>query len=383
MIKPVLKRVSVFIFYIFCLYLCNYKHFHDYLSRYPVWLMRINFIVLLFLMIIFSGSVYSQSKKDTPRNGEGIHAFLKRHKCTGTGDYDRFLELNKGKFGRKNSLLKGVSYKLPDKKGKTSANKETIVGSSATIQSGKKRKNKLFGNKYAEYTVKSNKLKGACFFLSSGHGGPDPGAIGKVDGYDLHEDEYAYDITLRLARSLMEEGATVYMIIQDAKDGIRDDRYLSNSKRETCMGAAIPLNQLARLKQRTDKINSLSRQSKENYQRAVFVHLDSRSQKKQLDVFFYYSKSSPQGKKLANSMRKTFSDHYDKHQPNRGFTGTVSTRSLYVLDNSRPIGIYAELGNIQNAFDQRRFLQPDNRQALANWMCRGFIKDYEDWKKGK
>ena len=31
----------------------------------------------------------------------------------------------------------------------------------------------------------------------------------------------------------------------DAKDGIRDDRYLSNSKRETCMGDAIPLNQVA------------------------------------------------------------------------------------------------------------------------------------------
>jgi len=344
--------------------------------------MKIKCIVALLLFIVFTGVSYAQSKKDTPRNGEGIHAFLKRNKCTGSDVYDRFLDLNKGKFGRRNSLLKGVSYTLPDKV-KASAKKETATSNSSTPQTGKKRKNKLFGNKYAEYTIKSDKLKGACFFLSSGHGGPDPGAIGRVDGHDLHEDEYAYDMTLRLARCLMEEGATVYMIIQDAKDGIRDDRYLSNSKRETCMGAAIPLNQLARLKQRTDKINSLSKQSKEKYQRAVFVHVDSRSQKKQLDVFFYYSKNSVPGKKLANTMRKTFSDHYDKHQPNRGFTGTVSSRSLYVLDNSRPVGIYAELGNIQNTFDQRRFLQPDNRQALANWMCRGFIKDYEDWKKGK
>lgn len=82
-------------------------------------------------------------------------------------------------------------------------------------------------------------------------------------------------------------------------------------------------------------------------------------------------------------MRETFSDHYDKHQPDRGFTGTVSTRTLYVLDKTLSVGIYAELGNIQNSFDQRRFLQSDNRQALANWMCRGFIKDYENWKKGK
>ena len=31
----------------------------------------------------------------------------------------------------------------------------------------------------------------------SGHGGPDPGAIGIYQGRQLHEDEYAYDIILR------------------------------------------------------------------------------------------------------------------------------------------------------------------------------------------
>ena len=70
---------------------------------------------------------------------------------------------------------------------------------------------------------------------------------------ELHEDEYAYDVALRLARNLMEEGAKVYIIIQDAKDGIRDDQYLNNSKRETCMGAPIPLNQVARLRQRCEE----------------------------------------------------------------------------------------------------------------------------------
>ena len=59
----------------------------------------------------------------------------------------------------------------------------------------------------------------------------------------MHEDEYAYDIILRLGRALMEKGAKVHIIIQDEKDGIRDDRYLSNSDRETCLGQTIPLDQ--------------------------------------------------------------------------------------------------------------------------------------------
>lgn len=339
-------------------------------------------IILFLLFILTSIPGYSQNDKDTPRNGEGVRAFLQRNKRTQEGHYTEFLKLNKGKFGKGNTLLKGVKYTLPPiskiKEDKTDNIKET-----AKAQTGKKRKNKLFGKKYEDYTIKSDRLKGACFFLSSGHGGPDCGAIGRVDGRVLHEDEYAYDITLRLARALMEEGATVHMIIQDAKDGIRDDRYLANSNRETCMGAAIPLNQVKRLKQRSDKINSLSKKSKERYKRAVFIHLDSRSKKQQLDVFFYHAEKSVEGKRLANTMRETFNDQYNKHQPSRGFTGTVTSRSLYVLNNSTPVGIFAELGNIQNTFDQRRFLEYDNRQALANWMCRGFIRDYENSKKKK
>lgn len=345
--------------------------------------MRHIYILFFFLFTVFCIPAVAQTGKGTPREGEGIHAFLRRHKRMGTGDYEKFLQLNKGKFGRNNSLIKGRTYILPPVTGTKKETKKETLASQTAEKKGVTKINKLFGSKYENFTVKSNKLKGASFFLSSGHGGPDPGAIGKVDGHELHEDEYAYDITLRLARCLMEEGATVYMIIQDAKDGIRDDRYLRNSKRETCMGSAIPLSQKKRLKQRADKINSLSKKDKNKYKRALFVHVDSRSKKKQLDVFFYYANKSTAGLKLAKTMRQTFENQYKKHQPNRGFTGTVSSRDLYVLNNTTPIGLFAELGNIQNTFDQRRFLDPDNRQALANWMCRGFIQDYENWKKGQ
>lgn len=339
-------------------------------------------IFFIFLFVLIGITVFAQYDKATPRDGEGVQAFLIRNKRS-TAHYSQFLELNKGKFGKSNSLLKGVSYLLPPLSKESPSPAPVADKPISESVNGAKRKNILFGRKYENYTVKSNKLKGAMFFLSSGHGGPDPGATGQVDVHKLHEDEYAYDITLRLARRLLEEGAMVYIIIQDAKDGIRDERYLANSNRETCMGQPIPLNQAKRLKQRADKINSLNRQAKEKYKRSVFIHLDSRSQKKQLDVFFYHAQKSTSGKKLANTMRDTFRSQYQKHQPNRGFTGTVSPRNLYMLEKTNPVGIFAELGNIQNTFDQRRFLEYDNRQALANWMCMGFIKDYESWKKGK
>jgi N-acetylmuramoyl-L-alanine amidase len=327
-----------------------------------------------FTLIIFIFSCYSlfalPTEKAKPKEGEGVYRFLLNNGRDPNVHLDEFIELNKGKLGKNNTLKKDVSYILPSKTTESSENNKT----------GKK-KEPLFGKKYDDYTVESNKLKGATFFLVSGHGGPDCGAIGKADGKDIHEDEYAYDIMLRLARSLLIEGATVHIIIQDKNDGIRDDRILKSDKTETCRGKKIPLNQKKRLQQRCDEINALNSRSKDKYKRAVFIHLDSRSVNKQMDVFFYHKTKSEDGKRLGNTMRQTLREQYRKFQPTRGFTGTVSPRELYVLNNTTPVSLFAELGNIRNDFDQRRFLLSDNRQALANWMCKGFIADYEKSKK--
>lgn len=239
-------------------------------------------------------------------------------------------------------------------------------------------KESLFGVGQSTYQIISNELAGACFYLVSGHGGPDPGAIGIYQGRQLHEDEYAYDIVLRLGRELMKRGAKVHFIIQDKKDGIRDGRILINSKRETCMGEQIPLDQVARLKQRSKKIDQLYQKDKANYKRAVFIHVDSRSQGKQTDVYLYHAPGSKNGRKLANKIRNTLASKYKKHQPGRGFNGTVSERNLYVLRNTRPPGVYIELGNIRNNRDQQRLVIENNRQALANWIAEAIIADYKN-----
>ena len=334
----------------------------------------------IFLIFNLCISLAFGQEKDTPRKGEGIHAFLKRNNRTEVQQYEEFIRLNKNKLGKSNALIQGTKYLLPPlattppQKVAASQQKEAAAGK------GKTGVQPLFGEKYKNYTIKDNLLAGACFFLVSGHGGPDPGAIAKVNGRELHEDEYAYDIILRLARCLLEHNATVHIIIQDPNDGIRDDSYLKNSSNETCMGKPIPLSQIARLKQETNEINRLSFKSKEKYQRAIFIHLDSRSKNKQLDVFFYYQNTKlnkDRSLKLAETMRKTFRNLYDKHQPDRGFSGTVSTRPLYVLKNTTPVSVFVELANMQNVNDQKRYISADNRQALANWLCAGFIADYQ------
>lgn len=353
---------------------------------------------LICIIFTLSFNVLNAQEKDIPRNGEGISTFLQRHHLGGRSNEKRFIELNKKRLGKNNELLLGIKYTLPpkteisetDKKGSSNddSNLKILPDSNKTSKTkGISKKTRstpncepLFGKDLANYKVLSNELKGACFYVVSGHGGPDPGAIGWIGSNEVHEDEYAYDIILRLARNLLTKGAEVRIIIQDKEDGIRNDLYLSNNKSETCMGDEIPLNQVERLQQRCDKINSYNAIDKEKYKRAIFVHVDSRSNGDQVDVFFYYTNGNEKSNRLAKTMEATFSQKYDKHQPGRGFNGTVETRDLYVMKHITPTAVFVEVGNIQNDFDQQRIILSDNRQALANWFCEGFIKDYQHYK---
>lgn len=348
---------------------------------------RIFYLTIFICALLFALQAQAQEKA-TPKPGEGISTFLLRHNRAPKKYYDDFIELNKKKLGKDGTLRLGETYLIPRAKrtsaaGSSDQRAKTQKAEKQPVTLKKTRVHEpLFGKRLADVKVTSNRLAGACFYVVSGHGGPDPGAIGKVGKHELHEDEYAYDIALRLARNLMQEGAEVHIVIQDAQDGIRDDAYLSNSKRETCMGTAIPRNQVQRLQQRCEKINFLYRKDRKNYRycRAIFIHVDSRSKGAQTDVFFYHSSRKAESKRLAKNMKELFESKYDKHQPNRGFSGTVSGRNLYVLAHTTPASVFVELGNIQNTFDQRRLVIPSNRQALAKWLMEGFIKDYKGKK---
>jgi N-acetylmuramoyl-L-alanine amidase len=236
---------------------------------------------------------------------------------------------------------------------------------------------KIFGTANQNVKITGSVLKGAVYYLKSGHGGPDPGAMGKYLNQTLCEDEYAYDVILRLGRKLIENGATVYFIIRDPNDGIRDNEYLKPDKDETCYpDLTIPLNQVERLKQRTNAINSLYDQNTGKFQRMIAIHVDSRSKGKNIDVFFYHDKVSKKGRKAAIILKNTFEEKYRTHQPDRGYQGSVSERDLYVLTHSKPVSVFIELGNIHHSLDQKRIIDANNRQALANWLAEGLIRDF-------
>jgi len=314
------------------------------------------FLITLFLFSLFGTTTSARTTE--AQKGEGIYQLLKRNGLNEKAHFEEFLRLNKPKLGPDNSLYQGRAYELP------------VSERNPTIEP-------LFGKAKQNVEHVDTALKGCVFYLVSGHGGPDPGAVGKVSGHIVTEDEYAYDVTLRLGRKLISHGATVHFIIRDPSVGIRDDRYLKNNKTEVCYpNLKIPLNQKLRLKQRADAVNKFHKQTPSAaYARCLVVHIDGRSRNQDIDVFFYHHKTSSKGKRLATELRDTMKAKYKAAQPNRSYEGTVSTRNLYMIDNTTPPVVFMELGNIHNERDQKRILQSGNRQALANWLCQGILND--------
>lgn len=233
----------------------------------------------------------------------------------------------------------------------------------------------IFGKKYEHTPLKSNSLSGKVYYIVSGHGGPDPGAVAKKGRNRLCEDEYAYDVSLRLVRNLIAHGATAYMIVRDPNDGIRDSEYLKCDNDEVVWGDyKIPFSQKPRLYQRSNAVNKLyEKHHKQGVkeQTLIAIHVDSRNKKEQIDLYFYHHPDDPAGKILANSMQKSMKANYKKYRKGRGYNGSVSSRDLHMLRETKMRSAYIEIGNIIHPTDQKRIIVPRNRQLLADWLFEG------------
>jgi len=247
----------------------------------------------------------------------------------------------------------------------------------ASSASGGKRVFPIFGPDYAYTPLASTKLRGQVFYVVGGHGGPDPGAIGQRANNRLCEDEYAYDVALRLCRNLIAHGATAYMINRDPNDGIRNDLYLDCDTDEVIWGnIRQSANQKTRLTQRSDVINGLYEKHRlqgVNKQQVIVVHVDSRSRSQRTDLFFYHHPSSEEGLALARQMHRTMRQKYRRYRANGEYHGTVTARDLHMLRECKPTTVYIELANIRNSHDQQRIVLQRNRELLADWMLEGLM----------
>lgn len=269
------------------------------------------------------------------------------------------------------------AFNCANKRKKTLPNidEPVVVEGSEKVRGVATRTFAIFGRKYQDVPLLDSKLKGKIFYVEGGHGGPDPGAMTKVNGRSLCEDEYAYDVSLRIARELIMHGATVYIINRDLNDGIRDgDFLLCDSDEKTYPDLKVPLAHKPRLTQRSDAVNAIYEKYKKlgiTDQRLIVIHVDSRGKAQQTDTFLYYQNGNETSHKIAKRMQQTLESKYARY---RDYKGSLTTRDLHMLRECKPNTVYVELGNLRNDFDRKRLMIKNNRQAIASWLAEGFMK---------
>lgn len=394
--------------------------------------MKRKIFIILFVFAAFSVQSEARNVRVNCTSGDGIYTMLEKYDLNlSTYNCNKFRQLNKGKIKRNGHLYTGTKYQLPISictykggsirsslgisdfntaldiqkynerilaKGiiSSSYKKSGIIyvphvllsetsddikttGQGKTGRNIEKSATGTWDDVYFGCKVRASdsSLRNCVFYLSPGHGGPDPGAIGIKNGHKLCEDEYAYDVTLRLAACLRQHGAIVYMVIKDKNDGIRGSNYLSYDDNEVyCNGDPIPCDQKKRLLKKAALVNQLYAKHRRTAKKqiALMIHVDSRFSAQRIDIFYYHNPGSVQGKKLANALYNTIESKYNENQPGRGYYGSVSTRNLLELKSVVPTAVYIELGNLQNPNDQMRFIDPNNRQAIANWLYLGLLR---------
>ncbi len=294
------------------------------------------------------------------QQGEGIWSLLRRGGISPTTvTIEAFKNLNQERLLRGDQLAAGRAYTLPE------PNRPVEVFP-------------LLGSRHERVERKTDRLAGHVYYLVSGHGGPDPGTMARYRGAYLPEDEVAYDVALRLARRLLEEGATVHLIVQDPDDGIREGARLPPDTDERYLGGhPIVRSHAQRLRDRVAIVNRLydRHRATAERQRLLALHVDARDMRDEPQIDVHFQVASDAGKRFAEGLLSTFRQQYARVQPGRGYRGSVEFRDLYILLRSKPVAALVELGNIRHPRDQRRLTRTGNRQALAEWLVRGLLRD--------
>ena len=318
------------------------------------------FKFVLFLAIfwtIIPAQVFGQEYVTvTASSGDGIYSLIRKSGPEPTPSIvAKFKALNEGILKGRDVLQIGRSYRVP---------------STAKVYP-------IFGKAYQNVSTTSERLKGHVYYIIAGHGGPDPGTIGKFEGLQLPEDEIAYDTSLRLARNLIQESATVYVIVRDDNDGIRDVEQFDIDTDEYYLGGGkIVRSQSQRLRDRTEIVNRLYRENKSwaKSQQMMSLHVDAYGGNFEPQIDVHFKAASKGGYALSRVLRDSMAAKYAEFQPNRVYKGGIDdSANYYVLNNSRPVAVLVELGNIRHSGDQYRLVKPGNRQAIADWLRDGLI----------
>ncbi len=185
-------------------------------------------------------------------------------------------------------------------------------------------------------------LKNKVITIDAGHGGRDPGATYN----DIFEKNINLEISLKLEKELLKQGATVFMIRRSDID--LSSIYDSKKKR----------GDLYRRLQ-------LIKKNKSNMYISIHINWYKNSNYKGAEVL--YNPINSNNKKIAKIIMEEF-------QTNLNSNRTINTTDLYMYKNTTIPGVLVECGYLSNYEDRNKLLTSNYQQKIASSITKGIIR---------
>ena len=182
--------------------------------------------------------------------------------------------------------------------------------------------------------------------IDAGHGGVDPGAVGK--GKVLEKD-VTLAVSKRLQTLVQQSGAKTIMVREDDSD-LGTSQGLLKRKRED----------LAR------RIQLAMDAQAEVY---ISIHANSFSDAKLTGAQTFYHSDSPEGKLLAQSIQQELNSMTNGKRVIKG------NQDIYVLKKAHQAAVTVELGFLSNFAEEQLLATPEYQQKLAVAIYQG-LSDY-------
>lgn len=176
--------------------------------------------------------------------------------------------------------------------------------------------------------------------IDAGHGGVDPGAVGKQG---VREDEVNLKIALYL-RNLIEENGGVVILTRNNGEGL----YTENSK-------------TLREKKNEDLRNRRIEVNNHEPDVLISIHLNSFTQSKYYGAQTFYKKDCEQSKKLAFIIQEEFRNILDEN--NKRVPQPRDT--IYLIREAEAPAVLVECGFLSNPEEERKLADEKYQQKIA------------------
>lgn len=198
-------------------------------------------------------------------------------------------------------------------------------------------------------TTFSSPVTNKVIVLDAGHGGMDPGAVGKMK---KKESELNLAIVLKL-RQIIEENGGIVILTRENNEGL----YTEQSKS-------------VRAKKREDLRNRKELVNKSDADILVSIHLNSFTSQRSSGAQVFYKSGSVESEKLGNYIQLEFKNFLNKKNTRQ----PQSRKSIYLIRESKVPSVLLECGFISNNSEEKLLNSPEYQDKVAWSIYVGLVK---------